>query len=104
MPRSLVLGNGNMLATLDSHLQLRDFYYPYVGMEDHTAFGNVHRVGFYASGKFAWISDGSWQISIDYDTDTLVGKATAKNEHLQLSVLFEDFVYTTHNIFSENLP
>jgi glucoamylase len=103
MPRSLVLGNGNMLATLDSHLQLRDFYYPYVGMEDHTAFGNVHRVGFYASGKFAWISDGSWQISIDYDTDTLVGKATAKNEHLQLSVLFEDFVYTTHNIFFRKL-
>ncbi len=42
MPRSLVLGNGTMLATFDEFLQLKDFYYPHVGEEDHTAYGKCH--------------------------------------------------------------
>ncbi len=103
MPRSLVLGNGNLLATLDSHLHLRDFYFPYVGMEDHTAYGNFHHIGFYVNGKFSWISDGSWDISINYAKETLVGDSVARNDALQISVHFEDFVYTTHNIFFRKL-
>lgn len=103
MPRSLVLGNGNMLATFDDRLQLRDFYYPYVGMEDHTTFGTFHRVGFFVDGRISWLNDAEWQISLGYLPDTLVGDCLAKNEQLGLEVRFSDFVYTTHDILFRKL-
>ena len=60
MPRSLILGNGTLLATFDSHLQMRDLYYPHVGMEDHTTYQHVHRVGVFVEGRgFAWWDDPS---------------------------------------------
>lgn len=92
-----------MLATFDEYLQLRDFYYPYVGMEDHTTYNHFHRVGFFIDGRFSWLNDGSWEIHIDYEEDSLVGKSTAVNKNLHISVLFEDFVYTTSNIFFRKL-
>ncbi len=103
MPRSLVLGNGNMLATFDDRLQLRDFYYPYVGMEDHTTFGTFHRVGFFVDGQISWLCDKDWQISLGYLSNTLVGDSVAKNERLGLEVRFADFVYTTHDILFRKL-
>lgn len=98
MPRALVVGNGNLLATFDKYLQMRDFYYPHVGMEDHTGYQNIHRIGFFVDGKFSWINDGTWEITIKYAKDTLVGDSYALNRTLGLSVHFEDFVYTTHDI------
>ncbi len=93
MPRSLVLGNGSLLASFDEHLQMRDFYYPYVGSEDHTTYGNVHKVGFLVEGKgFSWLDDGSWTIVPAYAPSTLVGASTLRNERLGLSLVAEDFV------------
>lgn len=93
MPRSLVLGNGSMLATFDEHMQMRDFYYPYVGLEDHTTYGNVHKVGFLVEGKgFSWLDDGSWKIEPGYMNDALVGNSKLINQRLQLEVIAEDFV------------
>ncbi len=103
MPRSLVFGNGNMVVALDNTLQIRDFYYPYVGMEDHTTYGNVHRLGFMASGQFAWMTDHDWEIAAEYEKDSLTGKSTATHHHLGISVIFEDTVSTTGNIFLRRL-
>lgn len=103
MPRSLVFGNGNLLVTLDHHLQLRDIYYPFVGQEDHTGYGNVHRVGFWVNGQFSWLDDPSWNITLDYEEKTLLGNATAKNDRLGISVLFRDFVSLTEDIFFRSL-
>lgn len=103
MPRSLVLGNGHLLATFDEYLQLRDLYYPYVGMEDHTSYGHFHRIGFWVEGKFSWLNDGNWKIVVKYQKNTLVGDSIALNEQLGLKVLFEDFVYTTSPILFRKL-
>jgi len=103
MPKSLVLGNGHMLVAFDKFLQVRDLYYPYVGLEDHTTVRNFHRVGFFTEGKFSWLSDPGWEISIDYLEDTLVGKGIATNTQLGISVLFEDFVYTSFTVFFRKL-
>ncbi|MBI5755157.1 glycoside hydrolase family 15 protein, partial [Candidatus Peregrinibacteria bacterium] len=103
MPRSLVLGNGHMLATFDEYLQLRDLYYPYVGMEDHTTFRHFHRVGFWTEGRFSWLNDGSWEIHIQYAEDTLVGNSSAENKNLGIKVHFEDLVYTTSDIFMRKM-
>ncbi len=104
MPRSLVIGNGTMLATFDEHLQMRDFYYPYVGMEDHTTFGNVHRLGFFVDGiGFSWVSDGTWRITPAYAGETLVGRSTLENDRLGLSIEIEDSIHPVHNVLLRHL-
>jgi oligosaccharide amylase len=99
MPRSLILGNGTMLATFDGCMQLRDLYYPYVGQEDHTTFGNVHRVGVFVEGRgFSWFSDPAWEISVGYKVETLVGNAVMTHRGLGLVVTLEDSVHPIKNI------
>jgi GH15 family glucan-1,4-alpha-glucosidase len=93
MPRALVLGNGSMLATFDKNLQMRDLYYPFVGSEDHTTYGNVHKVGFLVEGKgFSWLDDGSWTVTPSYTPRALVGASTLRNDKLGIEILSEDFV------------
>jgi oligosaccharide amylase len=99
MPRSLILGNGSLLATFDESLQMRDLYFPYVGMEDHTTFGKVHRVGVFVEGKgFAWFNDPSWKITLGYKMETLVGQSTLRNEMLGIEIVLEDCVHPVHNV------
>lgn len=99
MPRSLVIGNGSVLATYDEHLLMRDLYYPYVGMEDHTAYGDLHRVGVWVEGKgFSWFNDGSWAIDIRYKNETIVGDSRLRNDRLGLEIIANDFVHPVHNI------
>jgi glucoamylase len=104
MPRPLILGNGTMLATFDEHLQMRDLYYPYVGMEDHTTFGKVHRMGFWVEGiGFSWVSDGSWKITPGYKTETMVGQSQLVNEGLGIAIRLEDAVHPVHNVLLRRL-
>lgn len=103
MPKAIVFGNGDMLVNLDENLLMRDFYYPYVGLEEHTTFGNYHYIGFYSEGKFSWLNDGNWQINIGYAKDSLTGNSLAINKKLGISVLFEDFVYTSNSVFFRKL-
>lgn len=99
MPRSLILGNGHLLAAFDSHLQLRDFYFPHVGMEDQTTYGHVHRLGVWVEGRgFAWMSDGSWKIRMQYEKETLVGECTATNDTLGIQLTVHDSVHPIHTI------
>ncbi len=99
MPRSIILGNGTVLAAFDDRLQMRDLYFPYVGMEDHTTFGTMHRLGVFVEGKgFAWTTDDSWQITLGYKTDTLVAESKLTNEKLGIAMTVEDCVHPVHNI------
>ncbi|OGJ57618.1 hypothetical protein A2635_01975 [Candidatus Peribacteria bacterium RIFCSPHIGHO2_01_FULL_51_9] len=103
MPRSLVFGNGQMLATFDERAQLRDLYFPYVGMEDHTAYGDIHRVGFWVTGKgFAWLSDQSWTVTPQYQKDTLVGNSVLRNDTLGIEITAQDYVHPVRNILVRN--
>ncbi len=99
MPRSLVLGNGNMLATFDQNLLLRDLYYPYVGEEDHTTYQHKHRIGILLDGyPFSWLDDGSWTIEPRYAPDTLIGVSRLVNDRLGLTIECHDFVHSVKNI------
>ncbi len=99
MPRSLVIGNGTILATFDENLQMRDFYFPYVGMEDQTTYGRVHRVGVWVEGTgFAWLNDASWHTAARYAHETLVGNSQLENETLGLSMTVRDYVHPVHNV------
>ena len=99
MPRSLIFGNGEMLATFDKNLEMRDFYFPYVGMEDHTDYGSKHNVGIWVEGKgMKWFSDPSWEISPRYKKETMVGDSVLINKELGLEVRSEDQVHPVENI------
>ncbi|MDD4319409.1 MAG: glycoside hydrolase family 15 protein [Candidatus Peribacteraceae bacterium] len=99
MPRSLVIGNGTLLATFDESLQMRDFYFPFVGMEDQTTYGHLHRVGIFVKDRgFSWLNDGSWKITPRYDRESLVGNSILENEGLGLSLTILDYVHPVHNV------
>lgn len=98
MARALTLGNGSMLVCLDKFGFVRDFYFPYVGLENHVS-GQKHRIGIMVNGNFSWIDDGSWKISIGYKPGTMVGYLVCKNEKLQVSIVMEDIVYNEANVF-----
>jgi len=99
MPKSLVLGNGNMLVTFDRRAQVRDFYYPYVGLENQTSSALVHLIGVWVDGQFSWFDDPSWEIHINYQEETLVSDIQAINANLQVRVDLNDVVYNEKNIF-----
>lgn len=98
MARALTLGNGSCLVCLDRHGFVRDFYYPYVGLENHVS-GQKHRIGVMVNDTFSWLDDDTWSISIGYKPETMVGYLVCKNEKLRVTVSMEDIVYNEENIF-----
>ena len=98
MPRDLPLGNGDFLVTFDASYQLRDVYYPNVGMEDHTV-GDPSRFGVWADGAFSWMSDPSWERRIGYEHETLVGDSHLRHPELGLSLHCRDAVDFDRNIY-----
>jgi GH15 family glucan-1,4-alpha-glucosidase len=99
MAKSLVLGNGGIFVGLDRFGQVKDFYFPYVGLENHVGRGCGHRIGVWVDNTFSWVSDGSWSINIQYERGTLASAITANNEHLGVRLYFTDVVYNESNIF-----
>ena len=91
MPRDLPLGNGRLLVTFDDRYQLRDVYFPYVGMEDHTT-GHACRFGVWADGAFSWVSDEGWERRLRYGHETLVGDTSLSNASLGLRLRCRDAV------------
>lgn len=73
-------------------------YYPYVGLENHVS-GHKHRIGIMVNQTFSWIDDGSWEISIGYKPETMVGYLVCKNQSLGVSVVMEDIVYNETDVF-----
>lgn len=98
MSKFLTLGNGQTLAGFDAYGQLRDFYFPRVGLENHIGRGLTHRVGVWVEGEFRWLSEPSWRVSVGCEENSLVGHITAQNEMLGVSLVFSDVVYNEKNI------
>ena len=98
MPKSLVLGNGNILVGFDKFGQLRDFYFHYVGLENHVGPPLVHKIGVFTDGIFSWIDSKDWEVSVDCELDTQAGVIEAQNESLKLKIIFNDIVYNEKNI------
>ncbi len=98
MARSIVLGNGSFSVCLDEFGFVRDMYFPYVGLENHVL-GKKHRIGVMVDGQFSWVDDGSWEITIGYKPETMVGQLVCKSDRLGLSLVMEDVVYNEKNIF-----
>ncbi len=97
MPRDLPIGNGTLLAAYDFDYQIRDFYYPRVGKENH-ALGYPWRVGVWLEGKFSWLGRDSWKLQRDYVSGALVTAVTATHAQLPLRLHFNDAIDYEKNI------
>ncbi len=98
MARALILGNGESLVSLDKHGYVRDFHFPYVGLENHVS-GHKHRIGVRLNGQFSWLDEEDWDINIGYKPEAMVGYLVCKNQKLGTSLVMEDIVYNERNIF-----
>ncbi len=98
MAKSLILANGNIFVGLDSHGFVSDFFFPFVGVENHVR-GEPHRIGIWQRGRMSWLDSGEWNIEVDLEQDTFVGRMKCFNKSTNLELLFTDIIYNEKNIF-----
>ncbi len=98
--RSLILSNGSLLVALDHFGEVRDFYFPHVGLENHEGGVLSHRIGVYCDGVMSWLSeDTRWDISVLSSEDALESHIIAINTELEIQLIFKDIVYNERPIF-----
>jgi GH15 family glucan-1,4-alpha-glucosidase len=98
------LSNGHILVGLDDHGTVHDFYYPYVGQDNLTSARNLnHKIGVWADGKFSWLDDDTWKISLDFEDEALISTISAENEALQVKLDFKDFVDSHYPVFCRQI-
>lgn len=98
MPRDLPIGNGSLLVTFDGSYQLRDLYWPHVGLENHTD-GHVFRFGVWVDGQFRWLDHPGWTRRLRYDHETLVTDVGLAHPDLQLELVCRDAVDFHQNLY-----
>lgn len=104
MARPIVLSNGRLHVGINKYGMVHDFYYPYVGVENHSSGPNMrHRVGVWAEGAISWLGENDWVMSFDYHSETLIGRTQAKNENLGILLEFDDAVDSSVNAFMRNI-
>lgn len=104
MARPIVLSNGELHIGLNKYGLVHDFYFPYVGLENHSAGKALrHRVGVWVDGQLSWLDSGAWELSFRYPHNALIGQTTAKNDALGLILEFDDFVDAQYNAFVRNI-
>lgn len=96
--RDLPLGNGSLLINFDDKYQLRDFYFPHVGQENHTE-GFPFRFGVWVDGVFSWTFSDGWIRELKYLPDTLVTNVRLTNRDLGLEITCNDAVANQENVF-----
>jgi oligosaccharide amylase len=108
MPRDIPIGNGSLLVCFDHKYQIRDFYFPHVGQENHAGvqpfkfgvwaeFSPAQGSG-RASGRLSWTNDGSWNIRQRYLKDTLTTSISLDHRDLKLTLYCNDTVDFHRNI------
>ena len=108
----LLLGNGNILVYLDRFSQITDFYFPFVGQENHLgdyakeikkgSETRKHRIGVWCDGKLSWMGK-NWKSEIKYKKDSLVGNTVVTNDSLGLELRFDDTIHYTKNFYLKKI-
>ncbi|HDQ16679.1 MAG TPA: glycoside hydrolase family 15 protein [Candidatus Vogelbacteria bacterium] len=99
MPKKLTLGNDNILINLDDFGQPKDFFFPYIGLENHIGPNSFHRLGIFSDGQISWLGDSHWDMNIDCEPDTFAGRISAENKEHNIKLKISDAVYNEKNIF-----
>lgn len=105
MARPVVLSNGELHVGLNSFGLVHDFYFPYVGFENHSAGKSMrHRVGIWVEGQLSWLDeDTSWAFEFSYPHNALVGHTIARNDRLGVTLHFDDCVDAQMSAFMRSI-
>lgn len=104
MSRPIVLSNGEMSIGINRFAMVHDFYFPYVGLENHAAGRNLrHRIGVWTDGAISWLDDGNWTFRFSYPHRALIGLTIAESPALGLRLEFEDAVDSQLSAFMRNI-
>jgi len=104
MARPIVLSNGELHVGINKFGLVHDFYYPYVGLENHAAGQSLrHRVGVWVDGAVSWLDDGSWELQFSYPHESLIGHTVATNKKQGIMLEFDDVVDAEYSAFMRNV-
>ncbi len=105
MARPIVLSNGRLHVGLNQYGLVHDFYYPYVGFENHAAGPHTrHRIGVWTDGIMSWLDDdAAWEFTHSYPHTALIGHTTARNLALGVVLEFDDMVDCDSDVFMRNI-
>ena len=104
MGRPIVLSNGELHVGINSFGLVHDFYFPYVGLENHAAGNSLrHRVGVWIDGKISWLDDGDWQFNFSFPHRSLIGHTKARNDTIGIQIEFDDAVDSQVSAFMRNV-
>lgn len=104
MSRPIVLSNGELHVGINNDGMVHDFYYPYVGFENHSAGADLrHNIGVWVNGTISWLFSDDWGFTFRYPYKALIGHTVAKNEKLGVIIEFDDFVDANVSAFIRNI-
>jgi len=104
MARPLVLSNGELHVGINKFGLVHDFYFPYVGLENHAAGKSLrHRIGVWVDGKVSWLDEPGWEFSFRYFHRALMGHTTARNDEIGILLEFDDVVDANISAFMRNV-
>lgn len=104
MARPIVLSNGELHVGINSYGLVHDFYFPYVGLENHAAGRSTrHNVGVWVDGTISWLDHGDWTFRFRYPHRALIGHTLATNEKLGILLEFDDVVDAHISAFMRNI-
>lgn len=93
MARPVILSNGELHVGINKFGEVHDFYYPYVGFENHAAGQFLrHHVGVWVDGSVAWLDNGQWKLTFSYPHESLIGHIVARNLSIGIVLEFDDTV------------
>lgn len=98
MSTALVLSNQNLLVNIDYNGQLKDLYFPHVGMENQL---NKYRNKFFVriDNEFIDFESSKASIEIDYEPYTAVGKLIITFPDYKVRLVLKDYVLIEKNIY-----
>lgn len=98
MAKDIPVGNGSLLVSFDAQYGIRDWYFPLVGQENHTA-GHRFHMGVWAEGVFHWVSDDqAWERKLRYQDNTLATHVELNCQGMGLTIEAQDVVDFRENI------
>ncbi len=104
MARPVVLSNGELHVGLNKYGLVHDFYYPYVGFENHAAGSQLrHKVGVFVDGTVSWLDSGDWEFTFGYPHTALIGNTRAINDKIGILLEFDDCVDADMSVFMRNI-
>lgn len=104
MARPVVLSNGEMHVGLNKYGLVHDFYFPYVGLENHAAGRDLrHKVGVWVDGNISWLDSGDWNTTSWTAEGALVGHTRAVNRKNEIIIEFDDTVDADMSAFLRNI-